>query len=255
MYSWIPGFVRQASDRVPANWLSLWTLLGVLGASGCTGEDAPTAPAAAPQAATEPTPDKSEGARTEAGSASGAEVEEWRALYDAWEDPQPIPDFQLVDQRGSAFRLSRYDDAYLLVGFVFSRCPNPEACPLTMTRMAQVQQAWSERGEQGTQGGRRLELLGVTLDPDYDTPEVLAAYLGQHGGSPENWTMATGPKELVHDALPSLFNVMAFPTSQGLLTHGVKVALLRPGRVLLQEWRRNRFTAEEVVELVLSDGD
>ena len=71
-----------------------------------------------------------------------SETQDWRALLDAWTYPAPIPDFQLVDQQGSSFQLGQFRDDYLLVSFVFTRCGMSEACPLTMTRLAAVQESW-----------------------------------------------------------------------------------------------------------------
>ena len=43
--------------------------------------------------------------------------------------------------------MDRFDGEHVLVGFVFSRCPMPKACPLTMQRMAEVQRLWKAAEE------------------------------------------------------------------------------------------------------------
>ena len=175
---------------------------------------------------------------------------EWRILVDEWEDPDPIPGFELIDQEGKPLSLDGYDDSFLLMGFVFSRCQVPEACPLTMKRLKEVQQLWKKTASQGDMNGRKLQILGVTLDPEFDTPDILKKYLLHHGGDPSSWSMVTGPEELVATELPSLFNVMALPDGKGSINHSVKVALLRPGRLFLKEWRDNKFDARDVVDLI-----
>lgn len=175
----------------------------------------------------------------------------WRAVYDAWEEPDPIPDFPLVDQEGDAFRLGRYEDAFLLVGFVFTRCPQPKACPLTMKKMREIQVLWKAAAAAGKTDGRRLELLAVTLDPEFDSPQLLKAYGTAHGASFDTWTLATGEPELVSSALPSLFNVLALPGGDGAISHTVKVGLLRPGLEFLEDWSDNSFEPSDIVKLVL----
>ena len=98
---------------------------------------------------------------------------DWKSLADEWEYPEPITNFELTDQNGKPFSLDRFTDAYVLIGFVFSRCPMPEACPLTMKRMRQVQQAFQEAQNAGLAAGKKLELLTITLDPEFDTPDIL----------------------------------------------------------------------------------
>ena len=86
-----------------------------------------------------------------------------------------------------------------------------------------------------------LKILGVTLDPEFDTPEVLKKYAEQYGADLSSWTMVTGSEELVADAIPSLFSVLSMPSSTVVMTHTVKVALLRPGLLDYREWSNNEF--------------
>ena len=178
---------------------------------------------------------------------------DWRALYDAWRDPDPIPSFELTDQRGDRFRLGELaPGAHVLVGFIYTRCPLPEACPLTTERMRDVQEAWRARKAAADVGNRDLVLLSVTFDPDHDTPDVLAQYASDRHVDVASWTFATGPSELVTTALPSLFNVLAIPGAGMDISHTVKIALLRPDLTLLAEWGDNHVDAADVVDLVLS---
>lgn len=171
----------------------------------------------------------------------------WETLYKAWKYPQPVPAFELIDQAGRRFSLGRYRGQYLLVGFVFSRCGMPKACPLTMRKMREVQDALAK-----AQPALNLKLLSLTLDPAYDKPPVLAAWAKRVGADPRVWTLATGEQELMTQALPSLFNVLALPDPESTVQHTVKVALLGPDLRLVKEWKDNAFTTEEILRLVQS---
>ncbi len=175
---------------------------------------------------------------------------DWRSAIDAWEEDDPIPDVPLTNHEGRTFQLADLDAQHILIGFVFSRCPNPKACPLTMQRFRAVQKAWASARKDGKFKEEALHLLTVTLDPEFDTPPVLKAYGTVYGADLSLWTLATGEAELVAKELPSLFNVIALKRGEGDISHGVKVALLGPGRVPLQEWPDNEFTAEDVLALI-----
>ncbi len=174
---------------------------------------------------------------------------DWQPLYDGFRTGDPIPAFPLVDQDGAPFTLDRYDEDFVVLAFVFTRCGMPEACELTMARLATLQQAWLGTDVVDIE----LEMLVVTLDPDHDTPAELRAYRDRFGMLPEGLTLATGPRQLVSNALPSLVNIIALPRGPADISHTVRVVLLGPGRVPLESWPNNRFTADEVVTRVVAE--
>ncbi len=181
-------------------------------------------------------------------SCGGPATPDWRAQLGAWEWPEPVPPFALVDQRGRSFTLADLEDRWVLVGFVFTHCGQAEACPLTMHRMAEVRDAWRQAA--GPRAGE-LALLSITLDPARDTPERLAEWGARWGAGDAQWRLATGPVGLVDDALPNLFGVLSLPDGHGGFTHTVKLALLRPGLAIEAEWTENAVRPDQIVDRVL----
>lgn len=213
-------------------------LLGSLAGAGCRSES-PAAESSAQPA----------GLLTD--DRPAATASDWRALYDAWVYPQPIPDFVLTDHTGQPLPLRTLADGHVLLGFIYTRCPLPEACPMTTEKMRKVQARWRELAAHGQTAGRKLRLLSVTLDPAYDTPEKLAGFARDRGLDTSDWSLATGPAELVQSALPSLFSVLALPRAPGDIQHSVKVALLAPGLRIAKEWPDNAFSVDDVLAEIL----
>jgi protein SCO1/2 len=52
----------------------------------------------------------------------------------------------------------------------------------------------------------RVRLLSVSFDPEYDTPEILAAHAARMSADPVYWTMLTGERQAV-DRFASKFGV------------------------------------------------
>jgi protein SCO1 len=75
---------------------------------------------------------------------------------------------ELVDHTGRPRTLEDFRGKVVVVFFGFTQCP--DICPTTMLTMANV------RKRLGAQGGD-VQVLFVTLDPERDTPEVLAQYV------------------------------------------------------------------------------
>jgi protein SCO1/2 len=100
----------------------------------------------------------------------------------------PIPDVELVDQRGERVRFftDLVEGRTVAVQFFFTDCQG--ICPLSTAKMLALQRDLGERL------GRDVWLLSVTLDPENDTPEVLAEHAATLGAA-AGWTFLTGSKE------------------------------------------------------------
>src|SRR5271165_1995534 len=70
----------------------------------------------------------------------------------------------------------------LALDFIYTRCPLPDVCPRLSANFA----ALEKRFRSG------VVLLSITVDPDYDTPPVLAEYAKRWGADPEVWRFLTG---------------------------------------------------------------
>ncbi len=77
--------------------------------------------------------------------------------------------FALTDHHGNAVTEASYDGRYRLVFFGFTRCP--VICPTTMLEVSRVMNRLGDRSE-------RVQPLFITIDPDNDTVDVVADYVG-----------------------------------------------------------------------------
>ena len=77
-------------------------------------------------------------------------------------------DFHLVDQNGKPRSLADFKGKVVMLFFGYTHCP--DMCPTTMAQMAQV------RTKLGGDAGR-VQGPSATIDPERDTPEVLAKYV------------------------------------------------------------------------------
>lgn len=77
-------------------------------------------------------------------------------------------DFALTDQNGHARKLADFRGKVVVMFFGYTQCP--DVCPTTMTDLAT---AMAMLGSDAN----RVQVLFVTIDPQRDTPQVLAAYV------------------------------------------------------------------------------
>ena len=97
-----------------------------------------------------------------------------------------LPDFHLTDQLSRAVTLADLRGKVMAIDFIYTRCPLPDVCPRLSAGFAMLQRRFA------AQLGTQLVLLSVTVDPDYDTPPVLAEYARRWAALPQGWRFLTG---------------------------------------------------------------
>ena len=77
--------------------------------------------------------------------------------------------FSLTDHNGQLRTVRDFAGKVIVVFFGYTQCP--DACPTTMSELAEVKKLLGKDSE-------RLQAVFITVDPERDTPEVLKAYMG-----------------------------------------------------------------------------
>ena len=100
------------------------------------------------------------------------------------------------------------------------------------------------KADAGVAGKTRL--LSITLDPKFDTPEILKSYAQEQKADSQIWTFATGePAEI--DKLTQSFAVFVQPEA-GTISHGLATALVGPDGHVVNIWRGNAWKPSEVLD-------
>lgn len=100
-----------------------------------------------------------------------------------------VPAFTLTRETGGAMSLSDLTGRVWIADFIFTRCAGP--CPIMTKRMADLQ------GALGDLEG--LRLVSFSVDPEYDTPEILTKYARDCGAHPDRWAFLTGGRTEIYD--------------------------------------------------------
>ena len=151
----------------------------------------------------------------------------------------PAPDFALTDQSGRVVRLSGLRGLPVVIDFIYTRCPMPDVCPRLSANFARLQKRF----------GENVMLLSITLDPEYDTPEVLSDYAHRWRASP-NWLFLTGAPQSIRD-LAGRFGVIYWP-EEGVLTHTSATAVIDKQGRLAALLEGSSCTSQQLLDLVAS---
>ena len=98
---------------------------------------------------------------------SDAEMREYGAMM--LSTPRRFSDFSLVDHRGDEFTRARLTDKWTLVFFGFTHCP--DICPTTLATLNKVISPMDQAEKDA------IQVILLSVDPERDTPEKLAAYV------------------------------------------------------------------------------
>lgn len=153
-----------------------------------------------------------------------------------------VPPVTLIDQKGNALRLDAYEGQVLLLTFIYTRCPLPDYCPLMSSNFQHLQDVLQPRY------GEQVQLLSISFDTVYDTPEVLRDYARRYTDDLSNWTFATGTEPQIA-RVTSLFGVLYEP-SPGTIDHNLVTVLIGPDGRLREAWRGNDWRVDEVEQAV-----
>jgi protein SCO1/2 len=155
-----------------------------------------------------------------------------------------FPNIELTTQEGKTVHF--YDDLIkgkiVAINLIYTRCKY--ACPLETARLVQVQKMLGDRV------GKDIFFYSISIDPVFDTPEVLKAYAEKYHAGP-GWTFLTGKKEEI-DFLSKKLGLYSDPSinADGHTPH------LLIGNDPLGQWMRNsaldnpRFLATMIGEFL-----
>lgn len=85
------------------------------------------------------------------------------------ETPRRFSDFTLIDHNGNPVTKASFQDKWTLIFFGFTHCP--DICPTTMATAAKMYKELTSEEQQD------LQIVLLSVDPERDTQEKLAAYV------------------------------------------------------------------------------
>ena len=97
-----------------------------------------------------------------------------------------LSSMDLVDQEGEPVNLQTFRGQPWFANIIFTRCPGP--CARMTQKMRQLQEALPAEASE-------VQLVSLTTDPDFDTPEVLSQYARKFQADTRSWKFLTGTKE------------------------------------------------------------
>lgn len=107
--------------------------------------------------------------------------------------------FEFTNQNGETINNSYYEGKVYVVEFFFTTCPS--ICPIMNQNMILLQEEFIKEDDFG--------IASFTINPEYDTQEVLKAYAEKYGVKNPHWNMMTGDIDQIYKLANKGFNLYA----------------------------------------------
>jgi len=120
-----------------------------------------------------------------------------------------VEEFTLIERSGQPFSRAELKGRVWIVNFFFSNCT--EVCPRTMPEMARLQTALADEAA--------VRLVSITVDPEHDTPAVLAEFAGRFDAQPGRWHFLTGGQSAIYDLSLNSFHLAVEQMPEGQHRH------------------------------------
>ena len=145
--------------------------------------------------------------------------------------------------------LSSFRGHRVALTFIYTRCPLPEFCPALDSRFRTLQQAIAAAPSGSPLS--QVRLLSVTIDPAFDTPQVLAAHAARVDARPEIWRFATAPVDEIA-AFGHQFGLDVRRSGSGAadIEHNLRTIILDRDRRIAVMLTGAQWTADELVQKV-----
>lgn len=126
----------------------------------------------------------------------------------------PFPSFRLTDADGKTVESGDLRGKVVMLDFIYASCT--DVCPLQSERVARVQ-----KNVAAGHMADRVRFVGITVDPERDTPAVRKAYAEPHGLDPSNWMFLAAPTGEEARALAAKVGLKVVPEKDGSFSHPV----------------------------------
>ena len=124
-----------------------------------------------------------------------------------------VPEFSLVNSREEITTRDKFKGKVWVADFIFTTCAGP--CPVMSSKMAEINDHFIKKTDVG--------LVSISVNPEYDTPEVLSDYARKFTGNTEKWQFLTGDYDDIQDIIVNGFKI---GDPDEIVFHSTKFALV-----------------------------
>ena len=114
-----------------------------------------------------------------------------------------VPEFNFVNQNGELVTNNDYIGKVYIVEFFFTTCTT--ICPVMNTNLIHIQNSFTKFSDFG--------IASFSINPEYDTVDILNQYANENGIVNSNWNLMTGDRSQIYKLANDGFNLYTAASS------------------------------------------
>jgi protein SCO1 len=151
---------------------------------------------------------------------------------------KPAPEFTLTNQDGKRVTSKELRGKVLAITFIFASCA--DTCPLLTGKMAGIQ------NRLGSDFGKKVHFVSITVDAERDTPEVLKRYAEAHKTNSAGWAFLTGTPAEIRE-VAKRYGIYYKKTPRGDVDHTFLTSLVDQSGILRVQYMGVKFNPDEML--------
>jgi protein SCO1/2 len=157
----------------------------------------------------------------------------------------PLLDYKFTNELGQAVSLNDFHGQALAITFFYTRCPLPDFCP----RLSKNFQEASTKLLARPGAPMNWHFISVSIDPEFDTPEMLKTYAGIYQADPAHWSFLTGPTEQISQLANQ--SGVTYRSVDGSIDHNFRTLIVDPNGHLQMVFPTGGDLSDMIVQEIL----
>ncbi len=156
-----------------------------------------------------------------------------------------VPNFKFVNQDGKPVAVENLRGRPLLLTFIYTRCPLPDYCIRMSDNFAMV-----ARELQKSDTYSKVQLMSISIDPEYDKPQILKSYGERYASSLDpqfsHWQFVSASPEATRKAAE--WFGLNYMEENGQIVHSLRTAVIGSDGKFVEMYRGNGWKPSDAAE-------
>jgi len=169
----------------------------------------------------------------------------WHVVESELQVGDTLPDYEFTSETGRPVRFSDFRGRAVAFTFFFTSCPLPDYCPRMNKNFFETRKILLA----DSNAPMNWQLLSVSFDSGFDTPEVLTGYGKYYRGEDTNrWLFAVASSNTLASLAPKVD--LNFWRENGSISHNLRTVVLDAGGKIFRQFDGNDWTPEQLGDAI-----
>ena len=154
---------------------------------------------------------------------------------------EQFTDVTFTDYNNKEIKLSDYNDEFIFITFIFTRCPIPNMCPALIYKQKYIADKFEDYDN--------VNVLTISFDYLYDTPEVLKEKFSTLNSNSDNWHFLSSYNHINDLYMLTKQSSFAFwGVEKNDIGHNMRTILIGPDLKFLKYYDGNEWSVKDAYE-------